>query len=173
MARGGTPGVEYVLSSTSGEPHPSAIYCRHSNPMFGFQGIRQRLAGRGADLLHTTTAAIAAFAQLDQVTAISALRAEADYDQGRDRFIDQYIADHGGDHVDDARYDALHAQAQETPVFEAFCHALRAELIEYFGVTEEQLDLAVILRRDDSRELWEAVNKQRAALGTGEVRGDL
>jgi hypothetical protein len=40
-------------------------------------------------------------------------------------------------------------------------------------VTEEQLDLAVILRNDDSNVLRAEVNKQRSALGTGEVRGDL
>lgn len=141
--------------------------------MSGFRATLQSLAARGVDLLHADNAAIAAFAKLDHNTAIRALRAEADYERGRDKFIDQYIDDHGGDNVDDARYDALHSEAQETPAYEQFCRALRAELIEYFDVTEEQLDLAVILRDDDSSELWEEVNRQRAALGTGEVRGDL
>jgi hypothetical protein len=31
----------------------------------------------------------------------------------------------------------------------------------------------IVLRNDDSDELWAEVNRQRSALGTGEVRGDL
>jgi hypothetical protein len=120
-----------------------------------------------------TAMAIAAFAQLDQETAEQALRAEADYDYERDEWIDRYIDDHGSDDMTDKLYDELHTEAQETPEYQQFCTAIRAEIREYFGVTEEQLDLAVILRNDDSNALWAEVNKQRSALGTGEVRGDL
>jgi len=43
-----------------------------------------------------TTAAIAAFAQLDFYTAVQAMRAEADYDHERDQWISRYIDEHGG-----------------------------------------------------------------------------
>lgn len=43
----------------------------------------------------------------------------------------------------------------------------------YFGVTDEQLNCVVVLRHDDSDELWAEVNRRRTLLGTGEVRGDL
>jgi hypothetical protein len=151
----------------------SAIHWLHPNPTSGFRGHVKILLVKEVDLLHADAAAIAAFAGLDHNTAMRALRAEADYEHGQDKFIDQYIDAHGGADVDDARYDTLHSAAQETPAYEEFCRALRAELIEYFDVTEEQLNLAVILRHDDSQALWDEVNKQRAALGTGEVRGDL
>ncbi|MCA8276780.1 ATP-dependent protease [Burkholderia sp. AU30280] len=119
-----------------------------------------------------TTAAIAAFAQLDLHTALQAMRAEADYDHERDQWISRYIDEHGGG-ADDAEYDALHAQAQATPEYAQFVDAVRREILEYFGVTDEQLDWMVVLREDDSDELWAEVNRQRSALGTGEVRGDL
>ncbi|EKS9793939.1 MULTISPECIES: ATP-dependent protease [Burkholderia] len=119
-----------------------------------------------------TTAAIAAFAQLDFYTASQAMRAEADYDHERDQWISRYIDEHGGG-ADDAEYDALHARAQATPEYAQFIDAARQEILEYFGVTDEQLDWMVVLRDDDSDELWAEVNRQRSALGTGEVRGDL
>jgi len=119
-----------------------------------------------------TTAAIAAFAQLDFHTAVQAMRAEADYDRERDQWISRYIDEHGGG-ADDAEYDALHAQAQATPAYAQFIDAVRREILEYFGVTDDQLDNMVLLRDDDSDELWAEVNRQRRALGTGEVRGDL
>ncbi|AOJ91160.1 MULTISPECIES: hypothetical protein [Burkholderia] len=119
-----------------------------------------------------TTAAIAAFAQLDFYTAVQAMRAEADYDRERDQWITRYIDEHGGG-ADDAAYDALHAQAQATPEYAEFVDAVRREILEYFGVTDDQLDCMVLLRDDDSDELWAEVNRQRSALGTGEVRGDL
>ncbi|HEV3427654.1 MAG TPA: ATP-dependent protease [Paraburkholderia sp.] len=119
-----------------------------------------------------TTAAIAAFAQLDFHTAVQAMRAEADYDRERDLWISRYIDEHGGG-ADDAAYDALHAQAQATPEYAQFVHAVRREILEYFGVDDAQLDCMVILRNDDSDELWAEVNRLRNALGTGEVRGDL
>lgn len=119
-----------------------------------------------------TTAAIAAFAQLDFYTAVQAMRAEADYDRERDEWITRYIDEHGGG-ADDAAYDALHAQAQTTPEYAQFVDAVRREIQEYFGVTDNQLDGIVLLRNDDSDELWAEVNRQRTALGTGEVRGDL
>ncbi|MEX3921409.1 ATP-dependent protease [Paraburkholderia sp. BR10872] len=119
-----------------------------------------------------TTAAIAAFAQLDFYTAVQAMRAEADYDRERDQWISRYIDEHGGG-ADDAAYDALHAQAQATPEYAQFIDAVRREIQEYFGVAEEQLDWVVLLRNDDSDELWAEVNRQRSELGTGEVRGDL
>ncbi|WP_175042513.1 ATP-dependent protease [Burkholderia lata] len=119
-----------------------------------------------------TTAAIAAFAQLDFYTALQAMRAEADYDRERDQWISRYIDEHGGG-ADDAEYDALHAQAQATPEYAEFLDAARREILEYFGVTDDQLDWMVVLRHDDSDELWAEVNRQRSALGTGEVRGDL
>lgn len=119
-----------------------------------------------------TTAAIAAFAQLDFYTAAQAMRAEADYDCERDQWISRYIDEYGGG-ADDAEYDALHAQAQATPEFAQFVDAVRREILEYFGVTEDQLDWVVTLRNDDSDELWAEVNRQRSELGTGEVRGDL
>ncbi|KVH35134.1 hypothetical protein [Burkholderia cepacia] len=119
-----------------------------------------------------TTAAIAAFAQLDFYTAVQAMRAEADYDHELDQWISRYIDERGGG-VDDAEYDALHAQAQATPEFAQFIEAARREILEYFGVTDDQLDCMVLLRNDDSDELWAEVNRQRTALGTGEVRGDL
>lgn len=119
-----------------------------------------------------TTAAIAAFAQLDFYTAVQAMRAEADYDRERDQWISRYIDEHGGG-ADDAEYDALHAQAQATPEYAQFIDAVRREILEYFGVTDDQLDNMVLLRDDDSDELWAEVNRQRSALGTGEVRGDL
>ncbi|AOI95481.1 MULTISPECIES: hypothetical protein [Burkholderia] len=119
-----------------------------------------------------TTAAIAAFAQLDFHTAVQAMRAEADYDRERDQWISRYIDEHGGG-ADDAEYDALHAQAQATPEYAQFIDAVRREILEYFGVTDDQLDNMVLLRDDDSDELWAEVNRQRSALGTGEVRGDL
>lgn len=119
-----------------------------------------------------TTAAIAAFAELDFYTAVQAMRAEADYDHERDEWVSRYIDEHGGG-ADDTEYDALHAQAQATPEFAQFIDAVRTELLEYFGVTGEQLDWVVALRHDDSDALWAEVNRQRSALGTGEVRGDL
>ncbi|WP_321921531.1 ATP-dependent protease [Paraburkholderia guartelaensis] len=119
-----------------------------------------------------TTAAIAAFAQLDFYTAVQAMRAEADYDRERDQWISRYIDEHGGG-ADDAAYDALHAQAQATPEYKQFVAAVRSEIQEYFGVTDNQLDWVVLLRNDDSDELWAEVNRRRSALGTGEVRGDL
>lgn len=119
-----------------------------------------------------TTAAIAAFAQLDFYTAVQAMRAEADYDRERDQWISRYIDEHGGGD-DDAEYDALHAQAQTTPEYTEFIDTVRREILEYFGVTDEQLDWMIVLRNDDSDALWAEVNRQRSALGTGEVRGDL
>ena len=119
-----------------------------------------------------TTAAIATFAQLDFYTAVQAMRAEADYDRERDQWISRYIDEHGGGE-DDATYDALHAQAQATPEYAQFVDAVRKELLEYFGVAGNQLDCMVLLRNDDSDELWAEVNRQRSVLGTGEVRGDL
>ncbi|MBY4721576.1 MULTISPECIES: ATP-dependent protease [Burkholderia] len=119
-----------------------------------------------------TTAAIAAFAQLDFYTALQAMRAEADYDRERDQWISRYIDEHGGG-ADDAEYDALHARAQATPEYAQFIDAARREILEYFDVTDDQLDWMVVLRDDDSDELWAEVNRQRTALGTGEVRGDL
>lgn len=119
-----------------------------------------------------TTAAIAAFAQLDFYTAVQAMRAEADYDRERDEWISRYIDEHGGG-ADDAEYDALHAQAQATPEYAAFIDAMRREILDYFGVTDDQLDCMIVLRNDDSDALWVEVNRQRNALGTGEVRGDL
>jgi len=119
-----------------------------------------------------TTAAIAAFAQLDLYTAVQAMRAEADYDRERDQWISRYIDEHGGG-ADDAAYDALHAQAQATPEYAQFVAAVRKEIQEYFGVADSQLDWVVLLRNDDSDELWAEVNRRRSALGTGEVRGDL
>lgn len=119
-----------------------------------------------------TTAAIAAFAQLDLYTAVQAMRAEADYDRERDQWISRYIDEHGGG-ADDAAYDALHAQAQATPEYAQFVAAVRREIREYFGVADSQLDWVVLLRNDDSDELWAEVNRRRSALGTGEVRGDL
>ncbi|MDN7939956.1 ATP-dependent protease, partial [Burkholderia multivorans] len=83
-----------------------------------------------------TTAAIAAFAQLDFYTAVQAMRAEADYDRERDEWISRYIDEHGGG-ADDAEYDALHAQAQATPEYAAFIDAMRREILDYFGVTDE------------------------------------
>ncbi|MCA8280084.1 ATP-dependent protease [Burkholderia cepacia] len=119
-----------------------------------------------------TTAAIAAFAELDFYTAVQAMRAEADYDREIDQWISRYIDEHGGG-TDDAEYDALHAQAQATPEYAQFVDAARREILEYFDVTDDQLDWMVLLRNDDSDELWAEVNRQRTALGTGEVRGDL
>lgn len=119
-----------------------------------------------------TTAAIAAFAQLDFHTAVQAMRAEADYDREIDQWISHYIDEHGGG-ADDAEYDALHARAQATPEFAQFVDAARREILEYFDVTDDQLDWMVLLRNDDSDALWAEVNRQRTALGTGEVRGDL
>jgi hypothetical protein len=119
-----------------------------------------------------TTAAIAAFAQLDFYTAVQAMRAEADYDRERDQWISRYIDERGGG-ADDAAYDALHAQAQATPEYAQFVDAVRREILEYFGIADNQLDWVVLLRNDDSDELWAEVNRRRSALGTGEVRGDL
>jgi hypothetical protein len=119
-----------------------------------------------------TAAAIAAFAQLDLYTAVQSMRAEADYDRELDQWVSRYIDEHGGG-ADDAQYDALHAQAQATPEYAQFVEAVRRELTEYFEVTGDQLDAMVLLRNDDSDELWAEVNRQRNALGTGEVRGDL
>ncbi|QBQ99454.1 ATP-dependent protease [Paraburkholderia pallida] len=119
-----------------------------------------------------TTAAIAAFAQLDLYTAVQAMRAEADYDRERDQWISRYIDEHGGG-ADDAAYDALHAQAQATPEYAQFVDTVRREILEYFGVADNQLDWVVLLRNDDSDELWAEVNRRRNVLGTGEVRGDL
>ncbi|CAM2173497.1 ATP-dependent protease [Paraburkholderia sacchari] len=119
-----------------------------------------------------TTAAIAAFAQLDFYAAVQAMRAEADYDRERDQWTSRYIDEHGGG-TDDAEYDALHAQAQATPEYAQFVDTVRKEIREYFGVTDDQLDWVVLLRDDDSDALWAEVNRQRSALGTGEVRGDL
>ncbi|PMS15669.1 ATP-dependent protease [Trinickia dabaoshanensis] len=119
-----------------------------------------------------TTAAIAAFARLDFDTAAQAMRAEADYDYERDQWISRYIDEQGGG-VDDVEYDALHAQAQETPEYAQFMSAVRKEILDYFGVAGDQLEWVIQLRNDDSDELWAEVNRQRNALGTGEVRGDL
>ncbi|MFX1677261.1 ATP-dependent protease [Paraburkholderia sp. A2WS-5] len=119
-----------------------------------------------------TTATIAAFAQLDFYTAVQAMRAEADYDRERDQWISRYIDEHGGG-MDDAEYDALHAQAQATPEYAQFVNAVRTEIREYFGVSDNQLNWVILLRDDDSDALWGEVNRQRSALGTGEVRGDL
>ncbi|MCA7949219.1 ATP-dependent protease [Burkholderia seminalis] len=119
-----------------------------------------------------TTAAIAAFAQLDLHTAVQAMRAEADYDYERDQWISRYIDEHGGGE-DDAAYDALHAQAQATPEYAQFVDTVRREILAYFGVTDDQLGWMILLRDDDSDALWAEVNRQRSALGTGEVRGDL
>lgn len=119
-----------------------------------------------------TTAAIAAFAQLDLHTAVQAMRAEADYDYECDQWISRYIDEHGGGE-DDAAYDALHAQAQATPEYAQFVDTVRREILAYFGVTDDQLDWMILLRDDDSDALWAEVNRQRSALGTGEVRGDL
>lgn len=119
-----------------------------------------------------TTAAIAAFAELDFYTAVQAMRAEADYDREIDQWISRYIDEHGGG-ADDAEYDALHAQAQATPEFAQFVDGVRREILEYFDVTDDQLDWMVLLRDDDSDALWAEVNRQRTARGTGEVRGDL
>lgn len=119
-----------------------------------------------------TTAAIAAFAQLDFYTAVQAMRAEADYDRERDQWLTDYIEERGGG-ADDAEYDALHAQAQATPEYAQFIETVRKELQEYIGVTGEQLDWIIVLRDDESDALWAEVNRQRTALGTGEVRGDL
>lgn len=119
-----------------------------------------------------TTAAIAAFAELDFYTAVQAMRAEADYDREIDQWISRCIDEHGGG-ADDAEYDALHAQAQATPEFAQFVDGVRREILEYFDVTGDQLDWMVQLRNDDSDALWAEVNRQRTALGTGEVRGDL
>ena len=85
-----------------------------------------------------TTAAIAAFAQLDLYTALQTMRAEADYDHERDQWISRYIDEHGGG-ADDAEYDALHARAQATPEYAQFIDAARREILEYFGVTDDQL----------------------------------
>ncbi|MEM5402059.1 MULTISPECIES: ATP-dependent protease [Paraburkholderia] len=119
-----------------------------------------------------TTAAIAAFAELDFYTAVQAMRAEADYDRELDQWISRYIDEHGGG-ADDAAYDALHAQAQATPEYAQFVDAVRREILEYFGVNDNQLDWVVLLRNDDGDELWAEVNRRRGVLGTGEVRGDL
>lgn len=119
-----------------------------------------------------TTAAIAAFAKLDFYTAVQAMRAEADYDHEREQWISRYIDEYGGG-TDDAAYDALHAEAQTTPEYAQFVDAVRREILDYFGVTADQLDCMIVLRNDDSDELWAEVNRQRTALGTGEVRGDL
>lgn len=119
-----------------------------------------------------TTAAIAAFAELDFDTAAQAMRAEADYDRERDQWISRYIDEHGGG-ADDVEYDALHARAQATPEFAQFVDAVRREILDYFGVEEEQLAWVIALRNDDSDALWAEVNRRRSALGTGEVRGDL
>jgi hypothetical protein len=119
-----------------------------------------------------TTAAIAGFAELDFDTAAQAMRAEADYDRERDEWISRYIEEQGGG-ADDVEYDALHAQAQATPEFAQFVDGVRREILDYFGVTDAQLDWVVTLRSDDSDELWAEVNRRRSALGTGEVRGDL
>jgi hypothetical protein len=119
-----------------------------------------------------TTAAIAGFAQLDFYTAVQAMRAEADYDRELDQWISRYIDEHGGGE-NDAAYDALHAQAQTTSEYAQFVATVRSELLDYFGVTDNQLDWIVLLRNDDSDELWAEVNRRRSVLGTGEVRGDL
>src|SRR5215469_5182445 len=115
--------------------------------------------GMKATFDEATTAAIAAFAQLDLYTAVQAMRAEADYDRDRDQWISRYIDEHGGG-ADDAAYDALHAQAQATPEFAQFVHAARREILEYFGVTDDQLDWVVLLRDDDSEDLWAEVNQR-------------
>lgn len=119
-----------------------------------------------------TTAAIAAFAQLDLYTAVQAMRAEADYDRERDQWLSNYVDEHGGGE-DDAVYDALHAQAQTTPEYAQFIEATRKELKDYFEVSDDQLNWIIVLHDDDSEALWAEVNRQRTALGTGEVRGDL
>ncbi|WP_233410006.1 MULTISPECIES: ATP-dependent protease [Burkholderia] len=102
-------------------------------------------------------------------TAVQAMRAEADYDRERDEWISRYIDEHGGG-ADDAEYDALHAQAQATPEYAQFVDAVRREVLEYFGVTGEQLDWMVVLRNDDSDVLWTEVNRRRSAPGTCEPR---
>ena len=119
-----------------------------------------------------TTAAKASFAELDFETGAQAMRAEADYDRERDEWISRYIEEQGGG-ADDAEYDALHAQAQATPEFAQFVDGVRREILDYFGVTDAQLDWVLTLRNDDSDELWAEVNRRRSALGIGEVRGDL
>ncbi|TAM54826.1 MAG: ATP-dependent protease [Paraburkholderia sp.] len=119
-----------------------------------------------------TTAAIAAFAELDFEKAVQAMRAEADYDHERDQWISHYIDEHGGG-ADDAEYDALHAQAQATPEYAQFVDAVRREILDYFGVADDQLDWVIQLRNDDTDELWVEVNGRRNVLRTGEVRGDL
>ena len=119
-----------------------------------------------------TTAAIAAFAELEFYTAAQAMRAEADYDRELDQWISGYIDEHGGGE-DDEEYDALHAQAQATPEYAQFVDAVRKEILEYFGVTDDQLECVTVLRKDDSDALWAEVNRRRNELGTGEVRGDL
>jgi hypothetical protein len=119
-----------------------------------------------------TTMAITAFAQLDFYSAVQAMRAEADYDREQEQWISRYIDEHGGG-KDDEDYDALHAQAQKTPEYARCVEAVRREIVEYFGVTDEQLDWVIRLRQDDSDELWAEVNRRRNALGSGEVRGDL
>ncbi len=116
--------------------------------------------------------AIATFAQLDFDTASQAMRAEADYEHERDHWITRFIDENGGGE-DDAEYDALHAEAQTTPEFAQFIDGARREILAYFEVSDEQLDCVIALREDDSDELWAEVNRQRTALGTGEVRGDL
>lgn len=119
-----------------------------------------------------TTAAIAAFAQLDFDTAVQAMRAEADYDRECDQWISRYIEECGGG-ADDAEYDALHAQAQATPEYAQFLDVVRKEILDYFGVADDQLEWVIVLRTDDSDELWAEVNRRRSLLGAGEVRGDL
>jgi len=119
-----------------------------------------------------TTAAIAEFARLDFDTAMQAMRAEADYDHERDQWISRYIDEHGGG-ADDLEYDALHAQAQGTPEFAQFTDSVRKEILEYFGIDNDQLHCVAVLRDNDTDELWAEVNRRRSALGTGEVRGDL
>ena len=67
---------------------------------------------------------------------MQAMRAEADYDRERDQWISRYIDEFGGG-ADDAGYDALHTQAQGTPEFAQFVDSVRRELLEYFGVADD------------------------------------
>jgi hypothetical protein len=93
-------------------------------------------------------------------------------DRERDQWISRYIDERGGS-ADDAACDALHAQAQATREYAQFVDAVRREILEYLGVADNQLDWVVLLRNDDSDELWAEVNRRRSVLGAGEVRGYL
>jgi hypothetical protein len=56
----------------------------------------------------------------------------------------------------------VHAQAHATPEYAQFVDAVRREILEYFGVADNQLDWVVLLRNDDSDELWAEVNRRRS-----------